>query len=332
MRKHFGLLFALIVSLSAQAQEGKLVIYSSYDAARLAPILAPFTQRTGIAVEVVNAASTALIQQLEAEGAQSPADLYLDKDIVYMGEAGDKDLLQPFASSEVESKIPSHLIAKDRNWFLIFYRARTIMYNTNLVTPSEITSYADLGDKKWEGRVCVRTSNNSYNEGMAGYFVKHLGLEKAVSLFKSWVQNFAVEPLKGDREVIGAIAAGTCAVGVANTYYLAPMVRDDASFPVRAVFVEQQGVGAHINGVGIGITKSSKNVAGATLFLEFMASKEVQEIVAEGFSQYPSNREAGISSVLKTEFGPFVEDTTNVGEIAAHIRDGKKAMQEADYK
>lgn len=329
--KFFALLLTVAMTMTAQAQS-KIVIYSSYDGERLAPILAPFTQATGITVEVVNAGSSDLIKQLEAEGAQSPADLYLDKDIVYMGEANDKGLLQAYTSKAVDGKIPSHLVSSDRNWFLVFYRARTLIYNTNMVNPADIKTYADLGNKEWANNLCVRTSKNSYNEGMAAYFVKHMGFVNAVAMMEKWVANFAGEPLKGDRDVIAAVAAGTCAIGVANTYYLAPLVRDDASYPVRALFLEQNGVGAHINGVGIGITKSSKNVKGANSFLEFLTNKQVQEAIAGGFSQYPSSREAEIAPVLKNVFGPFVEDTTNVNDISRFITVGKEAMQKAGYK
>lgn len=329
--KFLVLAAAVAVFTGAQSQAAKLVVYSSYDGARLAPILEPFTQRTGIEVEVVNASSTDLIKKLEQEGSASPADLYLDKDIVYMGDAQRKGLLQSLTSESVIKNIPSHLVANDRSWFLLFYRARTVLYNVNKVNPAELTTYESLGEEKWQGQLCVRTSANSYNEGLAGYMVKHFGQPKAVSIFASWVKNFSMAPLKGDRDVIAAVAEGKCAIGIANTYYLAPIVRDDASFPVRLAFLEQKGIGAHINGVGVGITKSSKNVADANKFLTFMASKEVQEAVAGAFSQYPSNREADMAPILKT-LGSFVEDTTNIEDVSNFVPAGIEAMQKAGYK
>lgn len=331
MKKYFGLLLATTLFTATSSQAAKLVVYSSYEAQRLAPILEPFTQRTGIAVDVVNASSTELLKKLEHEGEASMADLYLDKDIVYLGEAQQKGLLQEFSAAGIPQKIPAHLMADDKTWFLLFYRSRAIMYNTEKVNPAEIKSYADLGNEKWEGQLCLRTSTNSYSQGLAAFFIQHWGEAKTTALFSSWVKNLAVEPLKGDTDLIKAIANGTCAVGIANTYYLAPLVRDDASFPVRVLFPEQKGVGAHINGVGIGITKSSKNLKAANLFLEFLASKEVQEAVAAGFSQYPASREADRAPILKS-FGTFVEDTTNVSEIAKKVSAGQDSMSKAGYK
>lgn len=329
--KFFSTLMTLVVLMTAQAKADKLVLYSSYDGERLAPILKPFTERTGIEVEVVNAGSEDLIKQLETEGLDSKADLYLDKDIVYFGAANNKGLLQSFTSEKVTEKIPAHLVSTDKNWFLLFYRARTLMYNTQKVNPANINTYADLGNSEWAGKLCVRTSANSYNQGLAAFMTRHFGETQATAIFESWVKNFSTEPLKGDRDVIHAIANGTCDIGIANTYYLAPIVRDDASFPVGVKFLEQNGVGAHINGVGIGITKSSKKLAQANMFLEFMTLKEVQEAIAGGFSQYPSSKEASIAPVLK-DFGAFIEDLTNVNEVANSVEAGNASMLKAGYK
>lgn len=331
MYKSFVASLFLLTSSVVSAQTKKLTVYSSYDSVRLAPIFAPFTEKTGIQVEVVSAGSTDLIQRLQAEGEKSPADIYLDKDITFMGEAESKQLLQRFSSSYIANHFPAHLVDSDKMWFLLFYRARTIMYNTQKVDPSELSTYEDLGNEKWKGQLCVRTSNNSYNEALGAFFVKHLGESRTESLFRSWVANFAVEPIKGDTDVIKAIANGTCSVGIANTYYLAPLVRDDASFPVKPYFADQKGPGVHINGVGVGITRSSKNLTQAHLLLEYLASKEVQEAIATGFSQYPSNRTADIASIL-VSFGPFVEDTTNVSEVSGFTIKAKEIMTKAGYK
>lgn len=327
-------ILVLLVTLAASVGSAKtdtLIIYSSYEGARLAPIFAPFTQRTGIQVEVVNAGSTELIAKLQAEGESSSADLYLDKDLTYMGSAAEKGLLQPFTAPHVFAKIPKHLIDAQNNWFLLFYRSRTIMYNTDKVSPADLSTYEDLGNPKWKGQLCVRTANHSYNEALGAHIVKHYGEEKAERIFKSWVANFAFDPINGDTDLIKAIASGRCTIGIANTYYLAPLVRDDASFPVRPFFADQNKDGAHINGVGIGITEASKKLKEANLLLEYLTTKEVQEAIAGGFSQYPSSREASLSPILKT-FGPFVEDTTNVGEIATFTKKAKELMQKAGYK
>lgn len=321
------MLLAAISTSTVACASSEVTIYSVYEGARLDPIFKPFTDRTGIKVNIVNGTSNELISRLETEGETSPADLHLDKDFVFNGAAEAKGLYQPFKSEVVEKNIPASLIDSDKTWYTMFYRARVIMYNTNKVKESELSTYEDLGSAKWKGRLCVRTSNNSYNEALVAFFIKHYGSEKTLQILKSWVKNFSVEPIKGDTDVINAVAAGKCDVTIANSYYLAPLVKADASFPVKPFFP----AGAHVNGVGIGLVKHAKNVEGATKVLEYLSTTEVQTPVAGIFSQYPSNPNAALAPVL-VNFGKFDADKTNIGDFYQYVNEARELMKKAEYK
>ncbi len=309
----------------------EVTIYSVYPGDRLSAIFKPFTQRTGINVNVIDGKSDDLIKRIEQEGENTLADLHLDKDLVYHSKASKAGIYQPFKSAVVEKNVPSNFIEANRNWFTLFYRSRVIMYNPNKVSPSELSTYADLGNSKWKGRLCVRTSKNSYNEALASYMVVNYGPDKALEIFKSWVENLAVSPLSNDRAVIGAVADGTCDVGLANSYYLAPFVEADANYPVRPFFANQGSSNAHVNGVAIGITKYAKNVKEATMLLEYLSSAEVQAPVAKAFDQYPVNQAAQLSPTLQA-FGPFSFDTTNIGIYGNFVELAVELMQQAQYE
>ena len=332
LKKASRLILVATLALTSQAfAANEVTIYSVYEAARLDPIFKPFTDRTGIKVTIVNAPSVDLIKRLEAEGENTTADLHFDKDLVFQGLATSKDLHQPFKSQIVEKNIPASLIEANKNWFMVFYRARVIMYNPNKVSVDELSTYEDLGSPKWKGRLCLRTSNNSYNEALGAFFIKHYGAEKTLNIFKSWVNNLAVAPIKGDTDVINAVAAGTCDVTVANSYYLAPLVKTDASFPVKPFFPNQNTTGAHVNGVAVGLVKHAKNVAEATMVMEYLSSAEVQAPVAAAFSQYPANPEAELAKVL-VDFGKFNADQTNIGEFSKYVEESREIMKKAEYK
>lgn len=326
----FLMLASLLIGMS-QGLTKEVTIYSVYPGDRLEAIFKPFTARTGITVKVIDGSSKDLIKRIVAEGENTLADLHLDKDLVYHGAAVRAGIYQPFKSPVVEKNVPANFIESNRNWFTLFYRSRVIMYNPNVVSPSELSTYADLGSSKWVGRLCVRTSKNSYNEALSGYLITHFGVEKALDILKSWVANFAAEPMANDRGVIAAIAEGKCDVGLANSYYLAPFVEADASYPVKPFFANQGTTNAHVNGVGIGMTKYAKNVKEATLLMEYLSSAEVQAPVAKAFDQYPVNVNATISPTLQ-DFGPFSVDTTNVGVISNFTDMGVELMRQADYK
>lgn len=329
--KNLIIVLAALASTFSFAETKKVTLYSVYEGKDLAPILKPFIDATGIQIDVVAGKSDELIKKIEEEGADTVADLHLDKDIVYFSKALKKDLYQPLNSNYVTTTVPANFVELNQNWTTIFYRSRVIMYNKNVVNPAELSTYEDLGNKEWKGRLCMRTSKNSYNQALSAFLVHHHGEKKALEIMKSWVANLAVEPMANDRAVISAVAEGKCDVGLANSYYLPPFIVADANFATRPFFPNQGTTGAHVNGVGIALTKHSKNVKEAKMLVEYLLSKDIQTPVAEYFFQYPVNAKASMHDILKG-FGPFEVDQTTVGEIGSHVQRAVELMKEADWK
>ncbi len=326
-----SLILALGLLMSSQAFAKEVTIYSVYPAEEISAIFTPFTERTGIKVNIQTGTTDELQNKLLNERNDTTADLYLDKDITFLAAAKKADLFQSFTSKTVKANVPTHLRESTDLFTLVFYRARVIMYNPNKVNPSELSTYEDLGNAKWKNRLCVRTSTNSYNQALGGYLVKHLGETKTAEVVKNWVQNFSVEPIKNDRGVIQALADGQCDVGLANTYYLPAFIRANPEFPVKVYFPNQKSFGTHINGVGIGIVKHAKNVNEANLLLEYFTSVEVQEAVAAAFSQYPVNKKANMTTILES-FGAFNEDTSDLSQTTEAISKANEIFKNVQYK
>ena len=120
------------------------------------------------------------------------------------------------------------------------------------------TSYEDLGDPRWKGKLCLRTSNNEYNQSLVADMLAKRGPEETRALLESWMAN---EPqiLGSDVDVLEAIAAGRCDVGLTNHYYLARELADDPDFPVAPAWPDQDGAGAHTNLSGVGLVKGSEH-------------------------------------------------------------------------
>lgn len=330
--KKIALVLALVATTTLSSVMAKEVtIYSVYGGDRLDNVFKPFTDKTGIKVNIVSGTSLDLIKKIKDEAENTIADLHIDKDLVYHTLAVEQDLYQPFDSKLVENNILPSLIESNKNWFTVVYRARIIVYNENRVNASELSTYEDLGNEKWNKRLCLRTSNNSYNEALGAFFVKHFGKHKTTEVFTSWVNNLAIDPIKGDSDAIKTVADGVCDVAVVNSYYLAPFIKENPNYPVKAFFPNQNTIGSHLNGVGIGLVKHAKNIKEATLVMEYLSSKEVQAPLAQAFSQYPANPNAELSPVLKG-FGTFKADQTNVGEIGKFINEARIIMKEAEYK
>ncbi len=331
MLNNLKMVLVIVTSLfSLQVSAAELNIYSVYPADELAPIFAPFTEQTGIEVNVLSGKSDELLDRLIQEGEHTPADLHLDKDLVYHGQATRAGLYQAITSEKVEETVPNHLMESGKRWLHIFYRSRVIMYNSEKVDSEELSTYADLADKKWQDRLCLRTSASSYNKALGAYLVVHHGPDKAREIMKGWADNLAMEPTTSDRDVIRAINDGLCDVGLANSYYLPAFIEADPHYAVRPLFANQGTTNAHINGVGIGFIKHSQKTKEVNQLIEYLISAPVQTAIADAFKQYPVNPEASLNPTVQN-FGSFAEDETNVGIISNFSDLASELMKEAGY-
>jgi iron(III) transport system substrate-binding protein len=295
----------------ALAQDVK--IYSARQEVLIRPLLEAFEAKTGLPVKVVSGKADALLERLKSEGANSPADLLLTTDVGRLVRASEAGVLAPVSSPALEAAIPARYRDPDRLWFGLSLRARPIMYAKDRVSPDELSTYGDLTNEKWRGRVCIRSSSNVYNQSLLAAMVEHLGVTATEAWARGLVANFARKPAGGDRDQIRAVAAGECDLAVANTYYLAQMTKASkdsdrqAAGKVAIFWPDQAGAGTHVNVSGAGVTKSAKNRAGAIALLEYLASEEAQRIYAELVNEYPVRENVTLAPVV-AGWGPFKAD------------------------
>ncbi|MEM6724965.1 MAG: Fe(3+) ABC transporter substrate-binding protein [Bacteroidota bacterium] len=304
-----------------EQEEITLYTHRHYDADK--DIIEAFENETGIKVNVVKANADELIQKMESEGDQSPADLLITVDAGRLVRAKAKGLLQSVESEAIEQAVPGHLQDQDNQWFGLTKRARIIVYDSSKVDPSTLSTYEDLADEKWAGRLLIRSSGNIYNQSLLASIIANDGEEAAKAWAGGVVKNFARPPKGNDRDQVKAILAGEGDLAVINTYYLGKLINSkdltevQAGNAVKVFFPNQEDRGAHINISGIGVAKHAPNKAAATKFIEYLVSKDVQEIFAKANYEYPVNTEAEASDLLKS-WGAFKEDglpLSKLGEL-----------------
>ena len=147
--------FSLFAVHSVHAEE--VVVYSARIEQLIKPMFDAFTKETGIKVKYTTDNEGALLARLEAEGKNTPADILITADAGNLWAAARAGLLKPTKSDVLESNIPAHLRDPQNEWFGLSIRARTLIYNTKKVNPSELSTYEDLADPKWRNRLCLRT-------------------------------------------------------------------------------------------------------------------------------------------------------------------------------
>ena len=281
-----------------------------------------FKQQTGIAVNLIEADSAALLERLRREGEQSPADVFVAVDAGRLHQAEQEGIFAAVESATLDQRIPENLRHPEGLWFGLTKRARIIVYAKDRVQPGEIASYEDLADPKWKGRVLIRSSSNIYNQSLMGSILAAHGEEAAEAWCEGLVANLARKPQGGDRDQIRAVAAGEGDVAVANSYYLAKMLagsEEDRAVAeqVAVVFPNQGDRGTHVNISGAGVVQGAPNHANAVRFIEFLASPEAQTVFAGGNKEYAVA--SGNESVPElAAFGEFGEDSLNASVFGAN--------------
>jgi len=306
-------------SLAARA-EGEVNIYSARQEALIKPLLERFTADTGIRANLVTAKADALVERLEAEGRNSPADILITVDAGRLHRAKVAGVLQPVASGVVAAAVPAHLRDPDGYWVGLSMRARPIMHAHARVEAEELSTYEDLADARWRGRICIRSSSNIYNQSLVASMIAAHGEDETLAWLEGLVANFARDPQGGDRDQIKAVAAGECDLAIANTYYLGGMLNSDdavereAAEQVAVFWPNQNGRGAHVNVSGAGVTAAAPNRDNAIRFLEYAVTDDAQQWYAEVNYEYPVKPGVQWSETLQG-FGEFQVDALNLATL-----------------
>ncbi|MFP4006744.1 MAG: Fe(3+) ABC transporter substrate-binding protein [Spirulinaceae cyanobacterium] len=316
---------------------GEINLYSSrhYDSDET--LYDQFEEQTGIQVNVIEGDAAELIERIKSEGENSPADIFMTVDVGNLWKAEQEGLLQPVSSDQLESTIPANLRDPDNHWYALTKRARVIIYNQDTVNPEELSTYQDLTDPKWKGRICIRSSSNIYNQSLVAAKIQELGEEEAQAWVEGLVANFAREPEGNDTAQIKAVASGECDIAIANSYYVARLQRSDD--PADQEVVEQVGVffpnqeaeGTHVNISGAGVITTAPNPDNAVKFLEFLATPEAQKIFADGNNEYPVTSNVEANEVVKS-LGDFKASELEVDTYGENNPDAVKLMDRAGWK
>ena len=289
-----------------------------------------FTRKTGIAVKLLAGQTGELFERLKAERERTPADVLITVDAGNLWNASRAGLLVKIDSPELLANIPAHLRDPEQRWFGLTVRARTIMYNTRRVQPAELSTYEALGDPKWKGRLCLRTSSYIYSQSMIATLIRRHGEPRAEEIVRGWVANRPTL-INGDTKILEAIAAGQCDVGLANHYYLGRLVAKDAAFPVAPFWANQATTGTHVNVSGAGVTAHAKNRANAVKLLEFLSTPEAQQMFADLSFEYPANPQASVNPIV-ARWGKFKQDDINIAAAGELQADAVKLADRAGYK
>jgi iron(III) transport system substrate-binding protein len=314
-----------------------LNIYSArhYDSDEL--LYDGFQEETGIPVNVIEGEGPELLARMKTEGKNSPADVYLTVDAGNLWLAEKENLLQPVHSKILDERIPASLRNPKNLWFGFSTRARLIFVNAKRVDPKIVTTYESLADPRLKGKICMRSSSAVYNLSLMGALIAHWGPEKAEKWTRAVVANFARPPQGADTTLLQSVAAGECGVTIANHYYFLRLqnskskAEQAAAKALTVIFPDQDGNGTHVNISGGGVMASAPHKEIAIKFLEYMASDEAQNIIANANYEFPAVKSIKHSRELQS-LGTFKADPLNVATYGQNQAQAQAIFDRAGWR
>ena len=330
-----SLLLALVAGTPALAQEVNIYSARHYDTDER--LYSEFTEKTGIAVNRIEGDADELIARMQAEGANSPADVLITVDTSRLERAKDAGVLQPVDSAVLEERIPSNLQDSDNEWFGFSQRAR-IFFVDEADVPEPPETYLELADPKYQGLVCSRSSTSTYTQTLLAAVIEHHGEDAARNWAQGVVDNFARAPQGGDTDQLRALISGECDISLSNTYYFARALRT----PVDGLgAAELEGIGwvfprmtdtegAHVNLSGGGVAANAPHRENAVKFLEYLASDGAQEYFANGNDEYPVVAGVPLSDSVKA-LGSLEADTVNLSDVAKNLPSAQRIFAEVGW-
>ncbi len=320
-----------VVAKDAVAEAVEIVVYSSRMEQLIKPVFDAYTKETGVKIKFITDKEGPLLQRLLSEGEQSPADLFITVDAGMLWKAAEEKVFKPVSSPVLQANIPAHLRDSGHRWFGLSVRARTIVFNTKKVDLKELSTYEALGDPQWKKRVCLRTSKKVYNQSLIATMIATMGAEKTEKVVRSWMANLATDVFPDDTEVMKAILAGICDVGIVNSYYYGRLAGENPNLPLALFWPNQGDRGVHVNISGAGVVRHAKHEKEAVRLLEWLSSEKAQSLFADVNLEYPANPKVAPHPTVAA-WGTFKQDTINV-DIAGKLQiEAVKLMDRVGYK
>ncbi|WP_246066865.1 extracellular solute-binding protein [Paenibacillus koleovorans] len=319
-----------------QEDAGGVTVYTARHYEADSALFEAFTKQTGIRVHEIKGTAEELIGKMAQDRENAVADLFFTVDGGVLSNAKQADVLQPLRSEIIDRQVPQQWRDPDQYWIGVTRRARVLVYSKDRVRREELSTYEELTDTKWKGRLLVRSSQSLYNQSLLASFISLNGKDRAMQWAKGVATNLSRAPEGGDREQALAILDGVGDVAIMNTYYFGQLANSTDPDEARVAdqlavfFPNQLTTGTHINISGIGLARYAPHKANAIKLVEYMTSREGQTLLVNKSYEFPVNEEATLPKLLES-WGTFKAQELDFSELGAHQQAAIELFRLADW-
>ena len=276
----------LVLSFTSCGSDNSITLYSGRGEDLVQPVVDLCAEQIGVEIKTRYGDSAEMLLLLQEEGKNTPADVYLSQGAGFLGVLSAENALLPLDDAITSRVSNSNLISPANDWIGVSGRARTVAYNTNILSADDLPeSFTGFADPKWSGRIGWAPTNASFQDHVTA--LRGLLGDDAT---RAWLSDMvANNPIAydGNTAILEGVASGEVDIGFVNHYYLYRFLEEDPSFPVANHFFDNGDPGALINVAGAGITVHSQHAETAQRLLECLLSTEVQNYFASTNFELP---------------------------------------------
>ncbi|PBB19369.1 iron ABC transporter substrate-binding protein [Mesorhizobium sp. WSM4313] len=281
-----------LIAGPAKAEDQGIIVYNAQHESLAKEWAAGFTKETGIKVTLRNGGDSDFSNQIVAEGAASPADVFLTENSPAMALVEAAGLFAP-VDADTLAQAPQEYQPSTGKWVGVAARSTVFAYNKVKLKEDQLPkSLLDLADPSWKGRWAASPSGPDF-QAIVSALLELKGEAATADWLKAMKENFTA--YKGNSTVMKAVNAGEIDGGVIyHYYYFGDQAKTgENSRNVALHYFKNQDPGAFVSISGGGVLASSKHPKEAQAFLKWVTGKGGQDVLKTGTSyEYAIGKDA----------------------------------------
>ncbi len=262
------------------SDDKSITIYSGRSEDLIADLLDTFTQETGIEGQVRYGDSAELAAQILEEGQNVRADVYFGQDAGALGALA-KEGVTKTLPAEITDLVQDAYKSDDSQWVGISGRARVLVYNPAKVTTLP-TSYKDLMDPSWKGRIGIAPTNASFQAFVTA--IRVLEGDEAANEFLVAMKENAVL-FEKNSIILQAVEDGVIDAGLINHYYWFELAAEIGEENMKSgiAWFKDGDTGYLINVAGVAVISDNPS---ANVFAKWLLGETAQQYFVERTREY----------------------------------------------
>jgi iron(III) transport system substrate-binding protein len=305
---------------SSENSSESITIYSGRSEALISELLDTFTKETGIDVNVRYGDSAELAAQILEEGSNVQADVFFSQDAGALGALA-KEGLTKSLPTEITDLVDASYKSKDSQWVGVSGRARVLVVDPAKVTELP-TSYKDLMDPSWKGRIAIAPTNASFQAFITAIRITE-GDQAAKEFLDAMKENAVLFEKNG--LILQAVEDGVVDAGLINHYYWFELENEKGvgNMNSELVWFEDQDAGNLINVAGVATVSDNPS---ANVFVKWLLGETAQKYFVERTREYSLTGVPDVAGVKP--FGDIKAPDIDLSDLDS-LEETLKLIQEA---